>query len=133
LGGGFFVLKKIMMDSINQALKKMKKEDVKDFIRSIRSSNELGSFEFSGYESVTGECTLGNMKILNAFAFLGIYDYTNFLFLDFYKGSPSIFLEYFFHDEYHHEDNLDGSSTSEIIYRIFELTIFSDNVKRRRI
>jgi hypothetical protein len=121
------------MISINQSLKEMAKEDVQDFIRGIRSSNELGSFDFSGYESITGVCTLGNMKILNAFAFLGIYDYTEFLFLDFYKGIPRLYFKYWCDEKYqNHEDDLIGSSTSEIIYKIFEITIFTDKQKRRR-
>lgn len=121
------------MISINQSLKEMTKEDAQDFIRGIRSSNELGSFDFSGYEGITGDCTLGNMKILNAFAFLGIYDYTEFLFLDFYKGNPKLYFKYWSDNEYYNdEDDLVGRSTSEIIYKIFELTIFTDKQKRRR-
>ncbi len=38
----------------------------------------------SGYESHQGECTLQNLNVLNKFADLGIYDYTAYLYLDFY-------------------------------------------------
>jgi hypothetical protein len=88
-------------------------------------------FEMSGYESVTGECTVNNLKILNRFAYLGIYDYTDYLFLDFYKGSPVIYLRYFGSSN-SLEFELSGYTTSEIIYKIFELTIFSGKGKRRR-
>jgi hypothetical protein len=89
-------------------------------------------FDMSGYESVKGQVTIYNMGILNKFADLGIYDYTSFLFLDFYKGTPSIYLKYWYTDEYLEEDDLDGLTTSEIIYRIFELTIFTNKETRRR-
>jgi hypothetical protein len=89
-------------------------------------------FDQSGYESVTGEVTIHNTGILNKFADLGIYDYTSFLFLDFYKGSGTIYLKYWDNDEYLEEDDLGGLTTSEIIYRIFELTIFTNKVKERR-
>jgi hypothetical protein len=89
-------------------------------------------FDMSGYESVTGQVTIHNMGILNKFADLGIYDYTYYLFLDFYKGGGTIYLQYWRTDECYEEDDLTGASTSEIIYRIFELTIFTDKEKRRR-
>jgi len=89
-------------------------------------------FDMSGYESVKGQVTIHNMGILNKFADLGIYDYTCFLFLDFYKGTPSIYLKYWDTDEYFEEDDLGGLTTSEIIYRIFELTIFTNKETRRR-
>ena len=90
-------------------------------------------FEMSGYEKEKGECTLHNQRILNKFAFLGIYDYTNYLFLDFYKGCGTLWLKYFQGEEnYNNEVDLCGFTTSEIIYEIFELTIFSGKKQRRR-
>lgn len=89
-------------------------------------------FDMSGYESVKGEVTTYNMSILNKFADLGINDYTHFLFLDFYKGAGYIYLKYWNTDEYFEYDDLYGLSTSEIIYRIFQLTIFTNKEKRRR-
>lgn len=86
----------------------------------------------SGYESETGECMINNLSIVNEFADLGIYDYTSYLFLDFYKGSPTLYLKYFTEAENLKIDDLDGYGTTEIIYRIFELTIFSNKPKRRR-
>jgi hypothetical protein len=88
-------------------------------------------FNMSGYESETGECTVNNLAILNKFAYLGIYDYTDYLFLDFYKGTPVIYLRWFGSGT-NLEFDLPGFTTSEIIYKIFELTIFSGKAKRRR-
>jgi hypothetical protein len=89
-------------------------------------------FEMSGYESRKGECTVSNMSIINQFADLGIYDYTHYLFLDFYKGTPTLFLKYFNSNERIEED-LDGYGTVDLIYIIFEKTIFSERATRRRI
>ena len=89
-------------------------------------------FKMSGYDAgVTGSVTVFNTAILNEFAYLGIYDYTYYLFLDFYKGYPTLYLRY-----WNSEENLvfelDCLGTTEIIYRIFELTIMTDKTKRRR-
>lgn len=133
-----------------EELKKMPKEKVLDFIReklrldteviaSLRNidseqlKNQHKRFEMSGYESQTGKCTVWNLSILNEFADLGIYDFTSYLFLDFYKGTPTIYLKYFHENENIEIDDLSGYGTTEIIYRIFQLTIFSDKGKRRRI
>lgn len=133
-----------------EELKKMPKEEVLDFIRerlrfdeefiaSIRSidseqlKNQHKRFEMSGYESQTGKCTIWNLAIINEFADLGIYDFTSYLFLDFYKGTPTIYLKYFRENENLEIDDISGYGTAEIIYKIFQLTIFSDKGKRRRI
>ena len=88
----------------------------------------------SGYDDPFGvPCTVHNQKILNVFAYLGLYDYTNFLFLDFYKGNSSVYLRYWDSDEFYvDKDFTSGFSTSEIIYEIFKLTILSDKRTRRR-
>ena len=97
-----------------------------------QTNGEKLRFEFSGYENRTGECTVHNINILNRFSSYGIYDYTDYLFLDFYKGTPTIYLKYFNSSE-NLEFTLDGYSTSEIIYEIFKLTLFSGKKSRRRI
>lgn len=129
-------------------LKTKSKEEVYEFIRqklsfeanisnSLRNidkeefSKEHKRFEMSGYESNTGECTLSNLAILNEFAYLGIYDYTSYLFLDFYKGCGTLYLQYFGENE-NIELELSGYGTTEIIYNIFEKTIFSNKKTRRR-
>lgn len=132
-----------------EMLQKKTKKDVFNFIRSRLSfdnnvlsqlrhidteemKKEHRRFEMSGYESNKGECTLHNQSILNEFADLGIYDYTNYLFLDFYKGTPTLYMQYFMERE-NLEIELSGYGTTEIIYLIFEKTIFSNNGTRRRI
>lgn len=131
-------------------LQKMSKEDVMNFIRqrlefdsgtinSIRNvdSDKLKKqhkrFEMSGYESETGQCTVWNTSVLNEFADLGIYDYTSYLFIDFYKGHPTLYLKYWGEYENLEFDEWGGYGTTEIIYEIFQLTIFSDKGQRRRI
>ena len=131
-----------------EILKKKTKKDVFNFIRNRLSFNEnlisqlrhIDSnginkehrrFEMSGYENNKGECTLHNLDILNEFADLGIYDFTSYLFLDFHKGTPTLYMKYF-----NENDNLEfdysGYGTTEIVYLIFEKTIFSDKGTRRR-
>ena len=132
-----------------EELKSKSKDEVLNFIRQRLSFNKnvtssmryLESdqvekqhkrFEMSGYESKTGECTVWNTSVLNEFADLGIYDYTSYLFLDFYKGMPTLYLKYFQKNEDLEFDEWGGFGTTEIIYEIFQLTIFSDKRKRRR-
>lgn len=133
-----------------QELKNMPKEEILNFIRQRLSSeeSEIGSlrklesdkvekkhkkFDMSGYETKPGYCTVWNTSLLNEFADIGLYDYTSYLFLDFYKGIPTLYLKYFQKDENLEFDEWGGFGTTEIIYEIFKLTIFSDKEKRRRI
>lgn len=88
-------------------------------------------FEMSGYEKERGHCTLNTQAILNEFAYLGIYDYTEYLFLDFHKGCGTLYLKYWGGDE-NLEIDYSGYGTTEIIYRILGLTIFSGRATRRR-
>jgi len=89
-------------------------------------------FEMSGYEGYTGDCTVHNQKVLNVFAKFGIYDYTEYLFLDFYKGSPTLYYRYWREKE--HRVNMDwgGLTTSEIVLEILNLTVYSGRQTRRR-
>jgi len=132
-----------------EELKSKSKDEVMNFIRQRLSFNENITssmrnvesdqvekqhkrFEMSGYESKTGQCTVWNTSVLNEFADLGLYDYTSYLFLDFYKGMPTLYLKYFQENEDLEFDEWGGYGTTEIIYEIFKLTIFSDKRKRRR-
>ena len=129
-------------------LKQMTKEEVFNFIRQRLSfSKELQEqfrhvnkddlakehrrFEMSGNESKTGQCTIFNTAILNEFADLGIYDYTSYLFLDFHNGTPTVYLKYFSENE-NLEYTFTGYTTTEIIFAILELTIFSGKPKRKQ-
>lgn len=135
-----------------EELKKLSKEEVLNEIRKILSfeqgildslkdhknttslsrDNQHYRFEMSGYETIPGQVTIYNQNILNKFAFLGIYDFTDFLVLDFYKGSVRLFYQYFYSGNLI-EEELDNYRTVDIIYRVFEITLFSDQGKRRRI
>ncbi len=115
------------------------------FLSSLRHSPgsidmlEHKRFEMSGYEAKTGACTVWNNNILHLFADLGIYNYTTYLFLDFYKGSGTLYLQYFSDSGNYWgsgnglEVELGGCGTVDIIYKIFEYTIFSEQPERRRI
>jgi hypothetical protein len=118
-------------------LKGLSKTETFDFIRrSLLPEGEQDlskhyRFNMSGYESKTGECTVHNQFVLNKFAFLGIYDYTDFLFLDFYKGAPTLYFRYWC-DDILNEVDYSGEGTTSIIYDIMMLTIFSGKSTRRR-
>lgn len=129
-------------------LKNMSKENVYNFIRerlafdssvvdSMRNidkdilEKEHKRFNMSGYENQTGDCTIYNLSLLNLFADLGIYDYTDYLFLDFYKGMGTVYMKYF-NTEENIEIDLSGYGTVYIIYKIFQVTIFSGEPTRRR-
>lgn len=93
-------------------------------------------FQMSGYgDNVTSY----NVSILNRFESWGIYDYTQMLTIDFYKGCGNIYYlplgkRSWSNDGYSGVMTFDvgGYSTSEIIFKILEVTIFSGAEKRRR-
>ena len=76
------------------------------------------------------ECVEKNQFIIDLFKYLGIYDYTSSFSLKFHKGCP--ILNYVYYNEFfeHENDELGGHTTSEIIYEIFKLTIFSGRIPR---
>jgi len=132
-----------------ETLKQMSKDDVLDFIRQRRTiTKEDGSIEKLSFDFDARDTkgTIHNMNILNLFADLGIYDTTNLLFLNSRKGNFMLYMLYWadegtvisipekdiFHDEnkYLVFDEYGGWSTSEIIYDVFEKTIFSDKPKK---
>ncbi|MCH8567599.1 MAG: hypothetical protein LAT67_05020 [Balneolales bacterium] len=131
-----------------EELKKKSEEEVLDFIRERLSfdSDVISSmryveneklvkehlrFEMSGFETQTGQSTIFNQSLLNKFADLGIYDYTSYIYLDFHKGSATLYLKYFYEND-NHEFDLAGYGTTGIIHKLFQLTIFSGKKKRRR-
>ena len=121
-------------------LKSMTTEEIHSFIRNhLNKDGRKIRFNMSGYdgyvdgEILKGSCTIHNQKILNKFAYLGIYDYTKILVLDFYKGCPNLALMYWGSDElFYDEHTMGGYKTTELIHKIFELTILSDKTKRTR-
>jgi len=116
-----------------EKLKEMTETELMTFIRS-RLTTDAGclSFEMSGYETETGECTVFNLEVLNRFADLGIYDFTHFLFLDFYKGGGTLYLVFWYENDLHRY-GFCGETTSEIILFILQLTVLSNRIKRRRL
>jgi len=134
------------MSNFVDVLKKMSDAELLEYIRSeLMRNGERLRFEMSGYDGVegrryddetppvvSGSCTLHNQKVLNTFAHLGIYDYTEFMVLDFYKGCGTFYWGYWGSDEVR-QKQLGGYSTSEIIREIFKLTILSGGPARRRV
>ena len=129
-----------MKNPVVEMLANNSKETVQQFIRDVLTIGENRKrFDMSGYDAdhLKGECTIRNINIINEFAFLGIYDYTTFLTIDFYKGTGHLYWQPFFisssEEDFLYHKELDGMTTSEIIYAIFEITIFSGKKTRRRL
>ena len=124
-------------ENIVYMLREMTAEQVCAYIRGALTSNGIrGRFNMSGYDSVfaKGSCTLENQAILNKFAHLGLYDYTRFLFLDFYKGDGTVYYSYWGDSNLPHQElsNLGGETTTNIIYKILQVTVLSGRTPRRR-
>jgi hypothetical protein len=128
-----------------EILKTKSKEEIFDFIRETLSFKDILThlryvdadtfkkehkrFEMSGYGD---DCTSFNTSILNEFEYLGIYDYTHYLVLDFYKGMGTLYLKYW-GDAENLEVEVNNLGTVEIIFTVFQKTIFSERQTRRRI
>jgi hypothetical protein len=115
---------------------RLTKQELEELIRcTLTVNHERLRFNMSGYDGSdgVGSCTVKNIDIVNLFAQFGIYDYTRLLFLDFYKGSGTIYLQYWnaYYDDIIMVD-VCGYGTREIIYKIFELTVLSGIKKRER-
>jgi len=136
-------------------LSKMKEEDILNYIREVLTKNNapyqiMTTDEFMDddqyYEDkrdknrlrfdmgvLFDEVSKGvekNQFIIDLFKNLGIYNYTSKFSLKFHKGCP--FINYVYYNEFFEQENdkLCGYTTSEIIYEIFKLTIFSGRLPR---
>ena len=132
------------MKKVNE-LREMSKPEVLSYIRGILDAGRRVRFEMSGYnyESAGSGFNLEkdicvsvyNQRIIDRFAFLGIYDYFQFLHIDFYKGTGELYFR-FFDRSYHggncEEEEFGGWSSAYIIYYIFEISILSNHNRRRR-
>jgi len=127
------------MSKFISALRTMSEAAVKDYIRGeLTRGTERLRFDMSGYDyyesprydgdehrRIVGSCVLHNQRVLNTFAHLGIYDYSQYLFVDFYKGCGFIYIN-------GEEHEVGGCTTADIIYEVFKLTILSGKGQRRR-
>jgi len=127
------------MDKFVDALRTMSREAILDYIRGeLTQGTERLRFEMSGYDEhqaprwsgeshlrIVGSCVLHNQRVLNTFAHLGIYDYSKYLYVDFYKGCGCIYID-------NEEHEVGGDTTAGIIYEVFKLTILSGKGRRRR-
>lgn len=123
----------------------MKKESIRKYLYSVpfdesRFGDRDGQkregkdfhirFAMSGY-GISPSATEINMNILFLFAKFGIFDYTNYLFLDFHKGRATLYFAYW-NDTVNHEVDLTGLTTCEIVEQVFKHTVYSDRPQRRR-
>lgn len=131
------------MNNINMVtlsdLKKMKEEQIKSFIRQKLSFKDMEDdiryldkellkkehkrFDMSGCQESPWKCVVKNQNILLEFAYLGIYDAMDYLFLNTWKGSVTLFYKDSIHNAKHEEVSLSGLGTVDIIYEIFKRTI----------
>lgn len=128
---------------LDEGVTKFTEGQIEDLRNMVRERLTFGSrrlrFEMSGYDvENVGNCVSVNSEILLKFADLGIYNTTRFMVLDFYKGC-GVFI-YSPWDEYDenfrnivYSEELGGLTTTEIIVRIIEITLFSGFKERRRI
>jgi hypothetical protein len=115
-------LKSIPFDESKFGLKSRHEREGRDF--HIR-------FEMSGYNFDELNASEINTNILLLFAKFGIYDYSDFLYLDFYKGTGTLYYKI----KWNHdliEVDYDGYTTCEIIEDIFKRTVYSGRYPRRR-
>jgi hypothetical protein len=91
-------------------------------------------FNMSGYDlGKRGSCDINNRFILDLFADVGIYDYSHFLSLDFYKGVGTLYISFWDDREKTlYEECFSGAGTREIIKDILTMTVLSDRQTRRR-
>jgi hypothetical protein len=116
----------------------MESKITKEEIRKVLAGNR---FEMSGYDKYStgrqrnmgdrGSCVVHNTELLNRFAKYGIYEHTNFLYLDFYKGGPELWFSYWGERKVILVDDMSGFTTVDMIARIFDLTVYSNKNKRR--
>lgn len=127
-------MKKEIKKIIEERLKFNKKESN---LFSMFRNTEIGwdsmmkehhRFNMSGYGYTP---TSDTQEILSKFEDLGIYDYTHYLFLDFYKGSVTLYMKYW-NSEEDLNIELHGYGTKDIIYEILIRTVYSNKRKRRR-
>ena len=106
---------------------------IEDFIREVRTITEDNGERKKLSFKMSGDTTdiHHNQSILNLFEPYGIYDYTDCLSLNFYKGNGTLFVKYYRDFGFEVLEGLSGLTTSEIIFRIFELTIFTNRATRR--
>ena len=124
---------------MREEIKKMNDVILKDFIRNRLklSSHEIGSFKLPVVENVlhtdpiihkrfdmsglgkNNSCQVYNTNILNLFADCGIYDYVNYLYLDAYKGTITLYYK-FWGEKESGEDELGGYGTVDILKYILE-------------
>ena len=87
-------------------------------------------FEMDTLHDEKSEDVEKNQFIIDLFQNLGIYNYTHYLNLKFHKGNPIISYRYYGDFNEYENNDFGGYTTSEIIYEIFKLTIFSGKLPR---
>lgn len=88
-------------------------------------------FEMSGYNVDEIPTVVINTNILLLFAKFGIFDYTDFLCIDFHKGTGTLYYKESYDSELI-EIDYTSFSTCAIIADIFERTVYSGKFPKRR-
>jgi len=120
------------VDNLEWLSENIKSKEIERIRKKITINGEKLRFDMSGYyNNKKGDIVVMNDNILKIFADEGIYDYTTFLYLDFYKGLPQLYLQYW-NEKIVRKYEFCGYTTTEIIFEILVLTIYSGKSERRR-
>tara|TARA_R110000824_G_scaffold54463_17_gene150314 strand:+ start:455 stop:961 length:507 start_codon:yes stop_codon:yes gene_type:complete len=128
--------KQIKKQIIIDALKRTPKEDVYSFIRAnLQHHSTLDTGGKIKYRFDMSYNAPINNRILNIFEPLGIRNCYRDLVLSFWKGGPDLYFLDSIDNEmtvinYYPEGDLSGLGTVDIIYKIFEHTIFTRGLDR---
>lgn len=132
---------------ISQDIKKMNDEQLQSFVRKrleynghqldelrglvFHNENPHRRFDMSGYGDGKGSCVRHNTDILNLFSDCGIYNQIQYLFLDAYKGSMTLYYKGWEQNK-SLECDLAGGGTVEVIMQILKLTVINCSFPQRR-
>jgi hypothetical protein len=100
-----FILNRLLSDNLTE-----------DEIREGRLNHRR--FDMSGYGE-DNSCQIHNTAILNLFRDCGIYDHVTFLYLDAYKGTITIYYQWWNENKFE-EEEYGGLGTREIITDILK-------------
>lgn len=115
-----FIRKRLQFeDAVLKSIKYGNFDEAKDHYR----------FDMTGFDhDCIGSAAINVQNILNKFADLGIYNHNEILVLKFWKGAHYIYYKPINGQLCEEIDG--GMGTVDLIYRIFQLTIFSNSYRR---
>tara|TARA_B110000238_G_C15965272_1_gene369256 strand:+ start:238 stop:633 length:396 start_codon:yes stop_codon:yes gene_type:complete len=101
----------------------MNEMEIRIFIRGVlMHKGKRLRFDMSGYDrKEIGDCQIHNQKILNKFAFLGLYQIFEFIGISFYQGNCFLTLKGDYPNRYYNLDS-QAQTTTDIIGDVLMLT-----------